>query len=48
MKVRKIVNEEQSKQTLPTHKDFMERMKPSSIQKKEDIKIIRNESEREK
>lgn len=48
MKVRKIVNEEQSKQTVPTHKDFMERMKPSSMQERERIIKIGPNEEREK
>ena len=48
MQVRELLNEEKTKQTLPTHKDFMQRMQPSSIQERERIiKKVKNE-EREK
>ena len=48
MKVREMLNEEKAEQTLPTHKDFMQRMKPSGLQERERIIKIGQNEEREK
>jgi len=45
MKVRETNDKEKS---IPTHKDFMERMQPSSMQERERIIIIGEDEDREK